>query len=148
MKKLIILACLFATLSVAASNPPEVTEKVLRKELGSKDAQENHIKNLVGEVKEKAIDNKITLDIKYNVISKSVLSVTATFADVTFTGSSNTPVEYAMLQGLQKGQNYLLNVSFDRKLSNFLEMTVSYEGRKTGIASVIHTGQAQIRALF
>jgi len=30
MKKLIILACLFATLSVAASNPPEVTEKVLK----------------------------------------------------------------------------------------------------------------------
>ena len=30
MKKLIILTCLFATLSVAASNPPEVTEKVLK----------------------------------------------------------------------------------------------------------------------
>jgi hypothetical protein len=30
MKKLIILACLFATLSVAASNPPEVSEKVLK----------------------------------------------------------------------------------------------------------------------
>ena len=30
MKKLIILTCLFATLSVAASTPPEVTEKVLK----------------------------------------------------------------------------------------------------------------------
>jgi hypothetical protein len=30
MKKLIILTCLFATLSVAASSPPEVTEKVLK----------------------------------------------------------------------------------------------------------------------
>jgi hypothetical protein len=30
MKKLIILTCLFATLSVAASNPPEVSEKVLK----------------------------------------------------------------------------------------------------------------------
>ncbi|HEV8272158.1 MAG TPA: hypothetical protein VGQ04_12695 [Chitinophagaceae bacterium] len=30
MKKLIILTCLFAALSVAASNPPEVTEKVLK----------------------------------------------------------------------------------------------------------------------
>ncbi len=30
MKKLIILTCLFATLSVAASNPPEITEKVLK----------------------------------------------------------------------------------------------------------------------
>jgi hypothetical protein len=30
MKKLIILTCLFATLSVAASTPPEVNEKVLK----------------------------------------------------------------------------------------------------------------------
>ena len=30
MKKLIILTCLFAALSVAASNPPEVTAKVLK----------------------------------------------------------------------------------------------------------------------
>ena len=30
MKKLIILTCLFAALSVAASTPPEVNEKVLK----------------------------------------------------------------------------------------------------------------------
>jgi hypothetical protein len=30
MKKLIILTCLFAALSATASNPPEVTEKVLK----------------------------------------------------------------------------------------------------------------------
>ena len=30
MKKLIVLTCLFATLSVAASTPPEVNEKVLK----------------------------------------------------------------------------------------------------------------------
>ena len=30
MKKLITLACIFATLTVAAANPPEVTEKVLK----------------------------------------------------------------------------------------------------------------------
>ncbi len=85
---------------------------------------------------------------KYNVISKSVLNITATFANVAYNGVSNTPIEYAMLQGLQKGKNYLLDVSFQRKLSNYLEMTLSYEGRKTGIAKVVNTGQAQIRALF
>lgn len=105
-------------------------------------------RNAIGEVNEKAINNKFTLDIKYNVISKSVLNLSATFANVSFTGTTNTPVEYAMLQGLLQGKNYLLNISFQRKLSNFLEMTVSYEGRKTGIAKVVNTGQAQIRALF
>ncbi len=105
-------------------------------------------KNSIGEVGEKAVNNKVTFDLKYNVISKSVLNVTATFADVSYNGVSNTPIEYAMLQGLQKGQNYLLDISFDRKLSSFLEMTLSYEGRKTGTVKIVHTGQAQIRALF
>ncbi|HYV95125.1 MAG TPA: hypothetical protein VE978_25340 [Chitinophagales bacterium] len=105
-------------------------------------------KNTIGEVGEKAINNKFTLDMKYNVISKSVLTMIATFANITYNGVANSPVQYAMLQGLQKGQNYLLNISFERKLSSFLEMTVSYEGRKTGVAKIVHTGQAQIRALF
>ena len=105
-------------------------------------------KNTLGEVGEKAINNKFTLDMKYNVISKSVLNMTATYANISYNGVANSPVQYAMLQGLQKGQNYLLNISFERKLSNFLEMTVSYEGRKTGVAKVVNTGQAQIRALF
>ncbi|MCY7409309.1 MAG: hypothetical protein LH473_03480 [Chitinophagales bacterium] len=104
--------------------------------------------NDFGENGETAVTNKFILDLKYNVLSKGVLNVTATFANVNFTGATNTPVEYAMLQGLQQGQNYLLNVSFDRKLSKFLEMTLSYEGRNTGIAKTVHTGQAQIRAVF
>jgi hypothetical protein len=99
-------------------------------------------------VGEKAINNKFTLDMKYNVISKSVLTMTATYANISYNGVANSPVQYAMLQGLQKGQNYLLDISFERKLSNFLEMTLTYEGRKTGVAKIVNTGQAQIRALF
>ena len=84
-------------------------------------------KNEAGEVGEKAVNNKITFDLKYNVISKSVLNATATFADVSYNGVC-TPVQYAMLQDYKRAK-LLLDVSFDQ-LSNFLEMTVSYEAGK------------------
>ncbi|MBK6483205.1 MAG: hypothetical protein IPG01_08735 [Chitinophagaceae bacterium] len=97
---------------------------------------------------EEAVNNKVSLDVKYNVVAKSVINVTTTFASVQYTGTNNTPVQYTMLEGLQPGENYLLNISFDRKLSNFIEMSLSYEGRKTGDTPLVNTGRAQVRAIF
>ena len=97
---------------------------------------------------ETALNNKVTLDVKYNVVAKSVINAGAVFANVKYTGVNNTPVQYAMLEGLQTGQNYLLNISFDRKLSSFIEMSLSYEGRKTGSSPLVNTGRAQVRAIF
>jgi hypothetical protein len=105
-------------------------------------------KNTLGETGEKAVSNKVTTELKYNVITKSELVLTGSFIRVEYDGAKNAPVAYAMLQGLQDGNNLLLNASFERKLSRFIEMTLSYEGRKTGDAKFINTGQAQIRALF
>jgi hypothetical protein len=105
-------------------------------------------KNTLGEAGEKAVSNKVTTELKYNVITKSELVLTGSFIRVEYDGAKNAPVAYAMLQGLQDGNNLLLNASFERKLSRFIEMTLSYEGRKTGDAKFINTGQAQIRALF
>lgn len=97
---------------------------------------------------EEAVNHKVSLDVKYNVVAKSVINVATSFATIQYTGTNNTPVQYAMLEGLQPGKNYLLNVSFDRKLSNFIEMSLSYEGRKTGDAPLVNTGRAQVTAIF
>lgn len=97
---------------------------------------------------ETSVNNKVTLDVKYNVVAKSVINANAGYANVKYTGTNNTPVQYAMLDGLQPGSNYLLNVSFDRKLSGFIELSLSYEGRKTGDTPIVNTGRAQVRAIF
>ncbi|MFK8059753.1 MAG: hypothetical protein AB8B78_06630 [Polaribacter sp.] len=65
-----------------------------------------------------------------------------------FTGNANTPVGYQMLEGLQAGQNYTWNVLFNRKLNNFLNLNLSYLGRKSENAKTIHTGSVQLRAIF
>ncbi len=53
-----------------------------------------------------------------------------------------------MLEGLENGNNILWNLNFDRKLSQILELTISYEGRKTVSADVVHIGRLQMRAVF
>lgn len=70
-------------------------------------------------------------------------------ADIQYTGQSNTPVAFAMLEGLQDGRNLLWTLTIDRQLSKSMQLNLSYEGRRTGGSDrVVHVGRAQVRAVF
>ncbi len=85
-----------------------------------------------GDSVENYSNNKASLDAKYTILSKSSIEVTFAYALVDYKGSDNSPVQYAMLNGLQPGNNLIWTVQFDRKLSNFVQITLTYDGRKTG----------------
>ena len=79
----------------------------------------------------------------------TILRLKGTYSDIQFTGEANTPLSYSMLEGLQNGENFLWNIFLDRQLSQTLQLSLNYEGRKTGGSNrVIHIGRAQVRALF
>ena len=65
-----------------------------------------------------------------------------------FKGNTNTPVAYQMLEGLQAGKNYTWNLLFNQKLNSFLNLNLSYLGRKSENSKTIHTGNVQLRAVF
>jgi len=65
-----------------------------------------------------------------------------------FSGDTNTPVAYQMLEGLQAGKNYTWNLLFNRKLNSFLNLNLNYLGRKSENSKIIHTGNIQLRAIF
>ncbi|WP_343330898.1 hypothetical protein [Polaribacter staleyi] len=65
-----------------------------------------------------------------------------------FTGDTNTPVAYQMLEGLQAGKNYTWNLLFNKKLNSFLNLNLNYLGRKSENTKTIHTGNVQLRAIF
>ena len=65
-----------------------------------------------------------------------------------FTGETNSPVAYQMLEGLQAGKNYTWNLLFNRKLNSFLNLNLNYLGRKSENSKTIHTGSVQLRAIF
>jgi hypothetical protein len=76
------------------------------------------------------------------------LRIKGTFADIHYTGPSNTAVSFVMLDGLQDGKNYIWSINLDRQLSKSMQISLNYEGRKTGDHGIVHVGRAQVRAIF
>ena len=89
-----------------------------------------------------------SVDTRYNIVTKSTVNAKFSFVQIDFTGDPDTPVGYAMLEGLQNGNNLLWSLNIDRKLSQALQLTAGYEGRKTGDNPITHLGRLQMRAVF
>ncbi len=96
----------------------------------------------------RSFSHEIKLEGTYSQSAKMSLRFDASFINVDFDGEANSPVGFAILNGLQKGQNFLWHINFDRQLSDNLRLNIGYEGRKTGSSRVIHVGRAQIAAIF
>jgi len=106
---------------------------------------------------ERADQTNWTAELTWNPSSKAnaqgfkaatSLRLKGTFADVRYTGAPNSAVAFAMLEGLQNGKNFLWNLTLDRQLSKSMQLSLNYEGRKTGENRVVHVGRAQVRAVF
>lgn len=65
-----------------------------------------------------------------------------------FIGDPNNPVAYQMLEGLQPGNNFTWTLLAQKKLTKFLDLNLSYFGRKTETSKTIHTGTVQLKAYF
>lgn len=72
----------------------------------------------------------------------------ANYALVQFTGAANSPVGFALLEGLRDGRNLLWMLSLDRQLARNIRLSLQYDGRKTGDARMVHVGRAQVGAVF
>ena len=59
-----------------------------------------------------------------------------------------SPVAYQMLEGLQPGTNFTWNLIAQKRLTKYLDLNLSYFGRKGGDVRTVHTGNVQLRAFF
>ena len=106
---------------------------------------------------EKATQTDFNTEITWNPQAKSSgqsfrpatsLRAKGTFANINYTGQANTALSFTMLEGLQDGKNFLWSLNLDRQLSRSVQLSLNYEGRKTGEGRVVHVGRAQVRAVF
>jgi len=49
---------------------------------------------------------------------------------------------------LSVGNNQLWGVNFQQRIGQNLQINISYDGRKSGIAPILHTGKMEARYLF
>jgi hypothetical protein len=103
--------------------------------------------NTINEL-ESASQHQLVEEAVWNQSAQTALRASLSWVQVTYEGKRGTPVEFAMLQGLQPGNNYLWQVNMDRTLGKNIQMSASYEGRKTGSIRIIHTGRVTMRAIF
>ena len=65
-----------------------------------------------------------------------------------FRGDPNSPVGFALLEGLRPGESWIWSLTTDQQLGRSLQLSLRYDGRQLGGGRVVHTGQAQLQAVF
>ena len=70
------------------------------------------------------------------------------FIMVDYNNLEQSMVSYEMLDGLNKGKNYIWGFTIQTYITDFLQLNFNYEGRAAENSKVIHTGNIQLRAFF
>ena len=97
---------------------------------------------------EEAISNTFSADMKYNVANKGSFQANVKMVDIRFNGNQNTPVAFDMQEGLRTGRNFTWGISYQRTLSNNMQLNLSYDGRKSPDVKTVHIGNVQVRVFF
>lgn len=104
-------------------------------------------KNTIGSLEE-LVQHRLGLSFSFS--GKKGFTSTGEFSlyENDFTGNTLSPVAYQMLEGLQAGQNLTWRLLLQKNLTQYLDLNLNYEGRKSETSKTIHTGSVQLRAFF
>lgn len=88
------------------------------------------------------------LSLSLNNNEKYTITAETKYIKNKFEGNSQSAVAYQMLEGLQPDNNFTWSVFLQKRISKFLDLNLTYLGRKTADRKAIHTGSVQLRAFF
>lgn len=86
--------------------------------------------------------------VKYTVVNQLNLSAGFSFISIGYAGANNSSLEYEMLEGLKRGNNFTWELLLNRRIGKNLDLSVSYNGRKPDNINTIHAGTVEVRAFF
>lgn len=97
---------------------------------------------------EKLLQNRFGTSFSYASDKKITMNGEFSLYQNTFVGDAQSPVAFQMLEGLQPGRNMTWRLLLQKNLTQFLDVNVNYQGRKSETSQTIHTGNVQLRAYF
>ena len=103
--------------------------------------------NVLGDL-ESLKQNKLGTSFNYASEKKLILNGEFSMFDNNFKGLDFSPVAFQMLEGLQSGKNLIWRLLIQKNLTQFLDININYQGRKSESIKTIHTGNVQLRAYF
>lgn len=106
-------------------------------------SKENQIGNF-----EKLTQNRFGTSFSYAGEKKITLNGEVSFYQNKYSGNEFSAVGFQMLEGLQTGQNITWRLLLQKNITQFLDVNLNYQGRKSETRQAIHTGNVQLRAYF
>ena len=97
---------------------------------------------------ETLLQNRFGTSFTYAGQNKLTMNGEISFYQNKYVGNEFSSVGFQMLEGLQKGQNLTWRLLIQKKLTNFLDINLNYQGRKNETSQAIHTGSVELRAYF
>ncbi|MFL5754527.1 MAG: hypothetical protein ACJ76F_14030 [Bacteroidia bacterium] len=97
---------------------------------------------------QKAILDDYAVELKFNKLSKGSFNMRSDFIIITYNDNVNTPLAFEMLNALKPGQNLTWNIGYQQNITSNMQISITYDGRKTPGNKVVHIGGAQVRAFF
>lgn len=104
--------------------------------------------NIEAQISEKSENHNFGTEIKYNIVKKGNIILNLNYISIKFNGDQNTSIAYEMVEGLKSGDNMTWSVGYQRTLSNNMQLSINYNGRKSPDVKIIHVGAVQLRAYF
>ena len=98
--------------------------------------------------RERLSQNRLILGFLHTNSDKFSVNGELSYINNNFEGSTFSPVAFQILEGLQPGTNFTWQLLFQKKITKYLDLNLSYTGRDTETARTIHTGTVQLRAFF
>jgi len=92
--------------------------------------------------------NTVILEGRWSGGVKNSLNASVSYTSILYEGDLNTAVSYELLEALQPGTNFTWRLNYVQKLASGLQLSVGYEGRKSGNQRLIQLGRMQVTALF
>ncbi|MFT5252411.1 MAG: hypothetical protein ACI87N_001420, partial [Flavobacteriales bacterium] len=105
--------------------------------------KENKIGNF-----ETLTQNRFGTSFSYAGEKKVTVNGEVSFYQNTFNGDPFSSVGFQMLEGLQTGQNLTWRLLLQKNITQFMDINLNYQGRKSELSKTIHTGNIQLRAYF
>lgn len=97
---------------------------------------------------DKLLQSRFGTSFSYASDKRFTINGEISFYQNQFTGDALSPVAFQMLEGLQPGKNSTWRLLLQKNLTEFLDININYQGRKSETSQAIHTGNVQLRAFF
>jgi len=100
------------------------------------------------EAPEEAVFHELGIETRISQVSKRTVTGNLRYINVLYTGDESAAIAYEMLNAFRPGNNLTWNFILQQRLSNGLNISFNYDGRKPNNSDIIHLGRMQVSVLF